>query len=187
MNSRIKIVAAFFLVIAFSGCTSMAEYNAAIAQDGSFAADDRNFAVDPLNYPVFALNGTDPKHDPEIGTYKGPPEMTADILPSDRWDVIRLVKGNYIAHSPAYDLRNCNEQRNGWINKCELNGRLDASTRQYIYIRADGSVYGWQIVNNQKMAPLEKTWFKVSDKGDWATGQPWFECVERCDKISNMK
>jgi len=186
MSIKIRFVAAAFVIVTSAGCTSVAEYNVAIARDGSFAADDRQFAVDPIDYPVFELNSNNPKQDPEVGAYRGPPEMTTDILPNDRWEIIRLVYGKYIAHSATYDLRNCNEQLSGWINKCELNGRLDAPFRKYIYIDRDGSVYGWQFVNNQKMAPFEKTWFKVRNKGDWS-GQPWFKCIERCDKRVNMK
>ena len=56
----------------------------------------------------------------------------------------------------------------------------------YLYMRQDGSTDGWQFVNNNKRMPFEKTWFKVRSKGRW-TGQPWFKCIERCEKLVNMK
>lgn len=192
MNIRIRFGAVLLATITLAGCTSMAEYDAAIAKDGSFAADDRQFAVDPLNYPVFVLNSNNPKQDPEVGAYKGPPEMTTDILPSDRWEITRLVHGKYLAYSVAYGVRYCKRQLSdrrseSFVNKCNTNGQKYADFYIYIYLQRSGAVEGWQFVNNPSRRLFEKTWFKARAKGDWSSGQPWFKCIARCDKISNMK
>jgi hypothetical protein len=191
MNIRIRFGATLLVIITLAGCTSMAEYDASIAKDGSFAADDRQFAVNPLDYPVFALKSSDPKQHPEVGTYQGPTEMTTDILPSDRWEITRLVYGRYLAYSVAYGVRYCKAQLSdrkfqSLVDRCSADGQKYASFYIYFYIQSNGSLYGWQQVNNQDRAPFEKTWFKVRDKGDWS-GQPWFKCIERCDKQVNMK
>ncbi len=191
MNIKIKFSATFIAYAALAGCTSMAEYDAVIAKDGSFAADDRQFAVDSLNYPVFALNSNEPKQDPEVGAYKGPLTMTTDILPSDRWVIKRIVHGRYLAYSDSYGVRYCKQQLSdrrsqSFINRCDTDGQKYADFFVYVYLKRDGTVDGWQYVNNPSRRLFEKTWFKVGSKGDWSAGQPWFKCVERCDKISNM-
>jgi hypothetical protein len=177
--------------IALIGCAhnSMADYASAIAKDGSFAAYDKEFAVNPQDYPAFALAGDSSRQDPEVGVYRGQSEWTTDILPSDRWEITRLVHGRFLAYSNTYGYRFCKRQLSsggGLLNKCNLEGRMDASEYMYIYIRVDGSVYGWQQVMNNKKALFEKTLFQVKSRGDWS-GQPWFKCVERCDKLVNMK
>jgi hypothetical protein len=185
MNA-IKSLISLGAALALAGCVSMADYNVAIANDGSFAAFDKQFAVNPLDYPVFALVGDKPKQDPEIAARNQPREWSDDILPSDRWEITRLVNGKYLAYSISYGYRFCKRQVHGWIYDCDLNGRMDGDYYKYLYVNRDGVVQGWQYIRNNKMAPSAKTWFKVSDKGDWS-GQPWFKCVDRCDKLVNMK
>jgi len=192
MNIQMKLGAALLVIITLAGCahSSMADYAAAIAKDGSFAADDAQFAVNSEDYPVFALISGVPKQDPEVGAYKGPLEWTTDILPSDRWEIMRSVSGRFLAYSDTYGKRYCKEQLSSrgkmFANKCDSGGQKYADFYVYLYLSGDGVAYGWQFVNNKTRSPFEKTLFRVRPKGDWS-GQPWFKCVERCDKLVNMK
>lgn len=189
MNIFAKALVTLCGSAALVGCVSMADYQVALASDGSFAAFDKQFSVNPLDYPVFMLVSDHPRQDPEVGAYKGPLEWTTDILPSDRWEITRLVNGRYLAYSREYGVRYCKRQmtmRKSLIPRCDTDGQKYADYYIYAYIRRDGSVYGWQYAHNRDRALFEKTWFKVSNKGDWS-GQPWFKCVDRCGKLSNMK
>ncbi|MBM7123793.1 hypothetical protein ACFFJT_20815 [Dyella flava] len=181
-------------VLSLPGCVSLADYQVAMANDGSFAAYDRQFIVDPMSYPVFALAGNGPIKNPDFkeggSQWKG--DESPDILPTDRWEITRVVNGNYLAYSFEYDERFCRRQLlmdRKWLAKtCNKNHEMNTHVNEYayLYIRRDGVVYGWQYINNNKRMPFEKTWFNVMNKGDWS-GQPWFKCVERCDKLVNMK
>lgn len=197
MNTFVKTLTTLCGAWILTGCVSMADYQVALANDGSFAAYDKQFVVDPMDYPVYALNGSESKQHPEVGPYKGSREWTTDILPSDRWEITRLVHGRYLAYSEAYGERYCKQQlsaRKGIILKSDVTSKCDDPDKArnyvdsyfYLYMRGDGVVYGWQQVRNNKRAPFEKTWFEVSNKGDWSV-QPWFKCVDRCDKLGNMK
>jgi len=192
MKNNMNAFGVLATVISLLGCAhnSMADYASAIAKDGSFAADDALFSVNEKDYPVFALIGDTPKQDPEAGAYKGQPEWTTDILPSDRWKITRVVRGQYLAYSVTYEMRFCKRQLGSrsktFANRCEGSGQKYANEYKYIYIRQDGGVYAWQFVNNKDRAPFEKTLFRVKQRGDWS-GQPWFKCIERCDKLVNMK
>jgi hypothetical protein len=196
MNTIIKNFIGLCATGALVGCVSMADYNVAIANDGSFAAFDKQFAVNPLDYPVFALARDQPKQDPEVGLYKGPSEWTTDILPSDRWEITHMVHGQYLAYSETYGLRYCKRQLSGrrsffvkdFTNKCDDGGKGQqyVDSYKYLYVNHDGFILGWQYIRNNERAPFEKTWFKLSNKGDWS-GQPWFKCVDRCDRLGNMK
>lgn len=64
-----------------------------------------------------------------------------------------------------------------------------ASSNIYMYINRDGEAYGFKFLRNPKrwLFPSDKvSWFRVRNYGNWS-GQPWFECVDRCEKLDNMK
>lgn len=159
-----------------------------------------------MEYPVFALKAD--RVGPRSGVnsvsgFKG--SEKPDILRTYRWQVTHVFDGKYLIYSEEYDQQSCliNESvRLGrsaeFVQKmCDphleqsmfsLQGK-GADYRYNIYLKPDGTAYGWQYLKNPKRLMLESdkvSWFRVDDSGDWS-GQPWFECVERCDKLANMQ
>ncbi|MFK2902211.1 hypothetical protein ISP15_17930 [Dyella jejuensis] len=189
-----RMAVPYFGAFLLCGCVSMADYKVAMDNDGSFAAYDNQFAVDSMNYPVFALASNVRKRNPRppnVGPKWADDEST-DFFPSDHWEIAKVVGDRYLAYSFQYNERYCRQQlamNRKWMYKtCDESHEMNKYVDQYayLYIRRDGSAYGWQYVNNNKKMPFEKTFFKVGFDGDWK-GQPWFKCIKRCDKLMNMK
>lgn len=179
-------------VLVMQGCVSEAAYYAHEAGGESFSLNDKYLRVDPLNYPVFAM-----KEDREApvnlnslamrqGRYRHP-----DLLEKYKWEITHTFNGRYLAYSKSYDYQYCSAHmilNRSSPNICEDN-KAGASSNIYVYLKRNGEAYGYQFLRNPKrwLFPSDKvSFFDVKDYGDWS-GQPWFECVERCDKLVNMK
>ncbi len=182
----------FLLVLVMQGCVPEAAYYAHEAGGDSFALNDKYLRVDPLDYPVFSIK--EDRLAPvniksravRSGWYRHP-----DLLKKYRWEITHTFSGRYLAYSKGYDYQYCSARM--LLNKNSPKRCADnypgASNNIYIYIKSDGEAYGYQFLRNPKrwLFPSDKvSFFDVRDYGDWS-GQPWFECVERCDKLVNMK
>ena len=154
--------------------------------------NDKYVRVDPYDYPVFAFkeNRQTPMGDSRrewLAERFPHPEM----LKQYRWEITHAFNGRYLAYSKEYDWeycvrkraiaglppRFCGESYNGYDDHV------------YLYVRRNGDAYGFQYLRNPKrwLLPSDKaSWFRVVDYGDWS-GQPWLECVDRCEKIENME
>ncbi|WP_150123475.1 hypothetical protein [Halotalea alkalilenta] len=175
------------------GCASYENYISAGTED-NFVADDNIFRVDPEDYPVFAV-----KQDraaplanviPPISDGWEMPPFKKEY----RWEVTHVVKGRYLIGSNGYDYVDCMQyavtpSKNISIRDCDFSSPK-ARGRSYfsrIYINPNGQAYGWEFLKNQRRWFFREklTGFKLDNTGDWS-GQPWFECVERCEKLANM-
>lgn len=210
-NDVLRISGAL-LLLALAGCVPGAAYHAYEAGGDSFSLNDKYLRVDPLDYPVFAMRqGRDAPENPDSSMTKMG-EKRPLLKTSDRWEITHAFNGKYLAYSKAYDVEYCvfkvsrsginfgqrvaaspdlppTPKKNMKIAEdlCGPKGNGDSSNI-YIYLRSSGEAYGWQFLRNPKrwlFASDKVSWFRVVDYGDWS-GQPWFECVERCEKLVNM-
>ena len=174
------------------GCVPEAAYYAHEAGGDSFSLNDKYLRVDPLDYPVFAMK-EDRKAPVNLnslamrqGRYRHP-----EILTQYRWKITHAYNGRYLAYSKEYDYEYCKARiilNKGSPSICR-NNKVGSYNNIYVYLKRNGEAYGFQFLKNPKrwLFPSGKvSFFDVRDYGDWS-GQPWFECVERCDKLVNMK
>ncbi|MFC3607494.1 hypothetical protein [Stutzerimonas tarimensis] len=200
------------LILAVMGCVPEAAYHVYETERDSFALNDKYLRVDPLDYPVFAIRQErDAPMDPDSSMAKVG-EKRPPLKPSDRWEITHAFNGKYLAYSKDYDFEYCVyiksrtlislAQRNAaWPDLpptskkdlqaaerlCGPKGNGERSN-MYIYLRPNGEAYGWQPLRNPKrhlFASDKVSWFREVGSGDWS-GQPWFECVDRCEKLVNM-
>ena len=195
------------LLLTCSGCALEGEpvKHTPQADGGDFVMNDKDLKVNPLNYPVFSVKTSRvaPRANvnPTIG-FKGGREP--DLLSDYRWQVSHAFAGKYLIYSEEYDRQSCladaevrgdrSEAHVQEICNTQLEGSfnsqrgLGAEYRAHIYLKLDGTAYGWQFLHSKKRNPyfFQETLFRIEDSGDWS-GQPWFECVERCDKLVNMQ
>ena len=184
---------AFISVLLAQGCVSESAYYAYEAGAESFVMHDKHLRVDPLDYPVFAMQEDRPapvdlesSAAMQAGRYRHPA-----LLKKYKWQITHAFNGHYLAYSKEYDYQYCVAHKT--LNKSPHERCADnypgASSHIYLYINRDGEAYGFQFLKNQKRALFASdkvSWFRIRDYGDWS-GQPWFECVERCEKLGNMK
>lgn len=198
--------------MALAGCVVPESANRVYTGDRS-VVNDKYLRVDPLEYPVFAVRQERAAPmDPNSSMAKSG-EKRPSLKPSYRWEITHAFDGKYLAYSKEYDFDYCfySKVRTDFSlaqRIAALPGLPVASDKQiekgnrlcgpkanghtynfYIYLRPNGEAYGWQPLRNPKRSLFE--WqkgssFRVIDDGDWS-GQPWFECVERCDKLANME
>lgn len=178
-----------FLAVLLSGCSSITDYNTAVI--GGFSAKDDIFRVNSDDYPVFAS-----KRDREAPKANVIPALEQDgsekpiIYKKYRWYVTHNVNGRYLIGSPEYDKAECRHdlEEHPSLDR-ELCGPEGEGPDHLprIYLNKDGSVYAWEFVKDQENWhwPHKETWFRMDNTGDWS-GQPWFECIARCDKLDNM-
>lgn len=185
------------MLLALTGCVPQSAYHAYEVGGDSFALHDSYLRVDPLEYPVFSaiknIKGPTPKSIEERGGHY------PDVLKEYKWEVSHAFNGKYLIYSEEYSLRFCLfiERKTNYASEiCESQessfwgGPKGKGPRSniHIYMHADGSAYGFQFIRNPRRWMLKSdkiSFFRVADEGDWS-GQPWFECVERCDKLVNM-
>ncbi len=183
---------AFLFVLAIQGCVPEAAYYAHDKGGDSFAINDKYLRVDPVDYPVFAMK-MDRKAPVNLnslamrqGRYRHP-----DLLKKYNWEISHAFNGRYLAYSKDYDYEYCSAHmilNRSSASICEAN-KAGASNNIYIYLKSTGEAYGFQFLRNPKrwLFPSDKvSFFDVKNYGDWS-GQPWFECVDRCDKLINMQ
>ena len=207
--TRISSGKAFVSVLAllFSGCVPESAYLAQQAGGDSFYVNDKYLMVNSLDYPVFAIK--EDRVAPKFGVnpVNGFPGLErVDLLTRYRWQVSHAFDGKYLIYSEEYDQQSCLSSVSVRHGRSEdlvqriCNPQL-ASTlftglqgkggdyRPHIYLKPNGTAYGWQSLKNPKRLMLESdevSWFRIDATGDWS-GQPWFECVARCDKLVNMQ
>jgi hypothetical protein len=189
-----------------AGCVPEAAYHAYEAGGDSFALNDKYLRVNPQDYPVFAVkvDHSAPRHNVNSATgFKGGQEP--ELLRNYQWQVTHAFDGKYLIYSEEFDRHSClinpdvrrdqSEQQVQEACNIHLEEKIfsrrgkGAYYRVHIYLKSDGTAYGWQYLKNPKRLILESdkvSWFRIEDSGDWS-GQPWFECVERCDKLVNMQ
>lgn len=197
MNIIIKSFIGMCATWTLMGCTSMADYQVLLANDGTFAAYDEQFSVNTMDYPVFALAKSESLEAPRYGVnmshgFAG--SLTPAFIPGERWQVTHDINGRYLMYAEAYDHRFCVLHASPPLPPFKKNAdsvctrNLGDLQKIHVYVRRDGSVYGWQFLKNQHLAlgTEKKSWMRVENSGDWS-GQPWFKCVDRCDKLDNMK
>jgi len=182
----------FLSILITQGCVPESAYHAYEAGDESFSTNDKYLRIDPLDYPVFSMR--EDRDAPvdldssamQTGRYRHPA-----LLKEYKWEITHAFNGRYLAYSKGYDYQYCSAHmmlNHGTSKRCTDN-YPGASSNIYMYVNSDGEAYGFQFLRNPKrwLFPSDKiSWFRVRDYGDWS-GQPWFECVDRCDKLSNMK
>lgn len=199
-------------LLLLGGCVPEAAYYAHEAGGDSFSMNDKYLRVNPLDYPVFAMRQ---ERDGPINpnSHRGKwGEKKPLLLTSYRWEVTHAFNGKYLVYSKEYDYEYCfySVSRSGisfaarnaaWPDQvptpekgikqaeklCGEKGNGE-SFNIYVYVYSSGEAYGWQFLRNPKrwlFTSDKVSWFRVVDDGDWS-GQPWFECVERCEKLVNM-
>lgn len=189
-----------------AGCVPGSAYYAAESGIKSFSANDKYLMVNSLDYPIFAVK--EDREGPRSGVnpvsgFKGTEKP--GLLAVYKWQVTHAFNGKYLIYSEDFDRQSCLINASVRFRRSEeqvqemcdlhlpesffsLQGK-GADYRYHIYLKPDGTAYGWQYLKNPKRLILESdkvSWFRVDDSGDWS-GQPWFECVERCDKLKNMQ
>lgn len=185
------------MLLAMAGCVPQSAYHAYETGGDSFALHDSYLRVDPLEYPVFStiknIKGPTSRFKQERGRYH------PDILKEYKWEVSHAFNGKYLIYSEEYNVEYCLfvEKRTKIASEiCEIGessfwGGYKGEGARYnahVYMHADGSAYGFQFLRNPRRWILKSdkvSFFRVADEGDWS-GQPWFECVERCEKLVNM-
>ncbi len=162
--------------------------------EDNFVADDNIFRADPDDYPVFAVKQD---MDAPLGNVIPPLSdgMERPALKRDyRWEVTHVVKGRYLIGSQEYDAERCMiefyaDSKRIRRGDCDsLNPKAKGGSYVLrIYINPDNHAYGWEALKNQRRWFFREklTRFKLDNTGDWS-GQPWFECIERCEKLANM-
>lgn len=185
-------ISGFLSVLLMQGCVPQTAYYAHEIGGNSFSLNDKYLRVDPLGYPVFAVK-EDRKSPVDMdssamkaGRYRHP-----DFLKKYKWEITHAFNGRYLSYSKDYDYEYCSAHM--VLNRsspdiCKTN-KAGASSNIYIYLNGNGEAYGYQFLRNPKrwLFPSDKvSWFRIINYGDWS-GQPWFECIERCDKLVNMK
>ncbi|WP_150123473.1 hypothetical protein [Halotalea alkalilenta] len=175
------------------GCVSYERYISAGTED-NFAADDNIFRVDPNDYPVFAVNRD---MEAPLANVIPPLGNGVEMMPlkkAYRWEVMHVVKGRYLIGSRDYDVVRCMIESNAAPKRirskdCDPFNPKAKGGRYFvrIYLNPNGHAYGWEFLKNQiRWFGGEKvTGFRLDNTGDWS-GQPWFECIERCEKLANM-
>lgn len=195
------------LAVLCAGCVPQSAYLAHQAGGDNFYVNDKYLMVEPLDYPVFAMKqdhaGPRSNVNPESGFVGG---FKPDLLSRYRWQVTHAFDGKFLIYSVEYDQQSCLVNASVRYGRSEdliqriCNPQLSptffsglqgagADYRYHIYLKPDGTAYGWQYLKNPKRLMLESdkvSWFRVDATGDWS-GQPWFECVARCDKLVNMQ
>ena len=175
------------------GCASYENYMSVGTED-NFVADDNIFRVDPNDYPVFVV-----KQDraaplanvipPISDGWKMPP-----FKKEYRWEVTHVVKGRYLIGSQDYDVVRCMIESDAAPKRirsrdCDPSNPKAKGGEYFIriYINPNGYAYGWESIKNQRrwFGNGKVTGFRLDNTGEWS-GQPWFECVERCEKLANM-
>ncbi|GHC27805.1 hypothetical protein [Aidingimonas halophila] len=195
MCFRKPIFMLLVLTTSLSGCVPHAEYRAYQDQlDGHdvFLVNDNRVRVESSKYPVFSIREVReaPRsnvNDDWEGAYNPP------ILMDYKWVVTHSFNGRFLIHSIEYDSDYCKERlgmsgsRHSRPKNCAI-GKKGAPNKIYVYVRPNGEAYGWQYMRNQDWYVLRSdkiSRFRIDDSGDWS-GQPWFECVARCDKLERM-
>lgn len=195
-NDTLRI-SSILILLTMVGCVPQSAYHAYEAGGDSFALHDSYLRVDPLEYPVFSaiknIKGPTSKFNEARGWYR------PDILKEYKWEVSHAFNGKYLIYSEEYNIRYClfveedtkiaseiceNQETSFWGG---YKGK-GARSNVHVYMHANGSAYGFQFIRNPKRWVLKSdkiSFFRVADEGDWS-GQPWFECVERCEKLVNM-
>ncbi|WP_148266840.1 hypothetical protein [Chromohalobacter israelensis] len=179
------------MMATLNGCPTMADYGAATSGNNSdFVAPHEQFQVDSMDYPVFAViqDHIAPRSNVNYPQNNGR-EMPA-LKENYRWQVTHKVHGEYLIGSESFDQTSCSWTKDGRDHPehCEPGG-IGAEYLDRIYVYPDGSAYAYGYLKNTPRWPhwfgKDETWFRHDDTGDWS-GQPWFECVARCDKLKNM-
>ncbi len=178
-----------------AGCMPHAAYRAYQERkegNEAFAINDNYLRVDPERYPVFSVaeNREAPRSsvNPDTG-YEG--SRNPDFSVEHNWEVTHAFSGRFLIHSEGYESDSC-WLRSGDDRRRQENCREEGkghSFNIYVYVRPTGEAYGWQYMANQERRFLDSdkvSLFRIDDSGDWS-GQPWFECVDRCDKLERMK
>lgn len=185
-------ISGFLSLLVMQGCVPEAAYYAHEAGGDSFALNDKYLRVDPLDYPVFAMReDREAPVDMDSNAMKAGRYRHPDLLKKYKWEITHSFNDRYLAYSKEYDYQYCSAHmvlNRGSPKRCADN-YSGAYYNVYFYIRGSGEAYGFQFLRNPKrwLFPSDKvSFFDVKDYGDWS-GQPWFECVERCDKLVNMQ
>mgnify|MGYP001327158261 CR=1 FL=1 len=174
------------------GCVPESAYHAHEAGGDSFAMNDKYLRIESLDYPVFSMR--EDREAPinlnsramKAGRYRHPA-----LLKKYKWEITHAFNGRYLAYSKGYDYQYCSARMlldKNSPKRCADN-YPGASYNIYLYINGGGEAYGFQFLRNPKrwLFPSDKvSFFYVQNYGDWS-GQPWFECVDRCEKLDNMK
>ena len=175
-----------------SGCPTMADYGAATSGDRrDFVAPHEQFQVNPMDYPVFAVKQDREAPRSNVNYPRNDGRKMPPLKKSYRWRVTHKVHGEYLVGSEKFDQAWCRQTKDGQDHPehCEPGG-IGAEYLERIYIHPDGSAYAYGYLKNTPRWPhwfgKDETWFRHDDTGDWS-GQPWFECVARCDKLKNMR
>ncbi|MCO7246033.1 hypothetical protein [Halomonas sp. Mc5H-6] len=175
-----------------SGCPTMADYGAATSGDRrDFVAPHEQFQVNPMDYPVFAVKQDREAPRSNVNYPRNDGRKMPPLKKSYRWRVTHKVHGEYLVGSEKFDQAWCRQTKDGRDHPehCEPGG-IGAEYLERIYILPDGSAYAYGYLKNTPRWPhwfgKDETWFRHDDTGDWS-GQPWFECVARCDKLKNMR
>lgn len=174
------------------GCVPEAAYYTHEVGGDSFALNDKYLRVNSLDYPIFAIK--EDRSAPvnpssramRSGWYRHP-----DLLKEYKWEITHAFNGRYLAYSKEYDYQYCSAHMildKNSPKRCADN-YPGTSYNIYIYMVSSGEAYGFQFLRNPKrwlFSSDKVSFFDIKDYGDWSD-QPWFECVDRCDKIVNMK
>ena len=195
------------LSVLCAGWVSQSAYLAHQAGGDSFYLNDKHLMVDPLDYPVCAMKQDHPGPRSNVNPERGFAGTYApELLSRYRWQVTHTFDGKFLVYSAEYDQQSCLENASVRYGRSDdliqriCNPQLSpsfftgyegkgADYRYHVYLKPDGTAYGWQYLKNPKRLMLESdkvSWFRIDATGDWS-GQPWFECVARCDKLVNMQ
>ncbi|WP_148252155.1 hypothetical protein [Aidingimonas lacisalsi] len=183
-NALLKLSISLVAITMLASCMSFSAYQEVEIGNGTFSARPEIFQVDSQGYPVFIL---------KEGYRQGPVTSIGTKMPNiykeDYWQVTYRLGNRFLVHSSSYSKRNR-------VMECELYyGREGESCKKssepseytpHIYIRSTGHAYGWQHIRYSRNPFGKKSWFRIDDVGNWS-GQPWFECVTRCDKLERMQ
>ncbi|MCE8021839.1 hypothetical protein HOP51_17210 [Halomonas sp. MCCC 1A11036] len=197
MNVINKLPACLMIIniSVLSGCVPHAAYRAHqdhIEGREVFVMNDNYLRVPSESYPIFSV--VEDREAPRSIVSNGWEGLFMPAMNSYyRWEVSHAFNGRFLLYSEEYDGVHCIERlgrntRHSRKENCEI-GAKGAPNKIYVYARPSGEAYGWQYLRNQDWYVLQSdkiSRFRIDDSGDWS-GQPWFECVARCDKLERMK
>lgn len=191
-NALSKLAINLSTVFMLASCVPFSSYQAAEVGNGTFSALPERFQVNSDDYPLFRLIG-EYREGPVLNAYngsKGTPSPT--IKREDLWYVSHRLGNRFLIDSERFAERDKQLRCDSYEGRTSKKAQEQCRQREQsdflllIYLRSSSEAYGWQHVKNYERDMDKTAWFRIDDTGDWS-GQPWFECVARCDKLERMQ
>ncbi|MDR5906961.1 hypothetical protein [Franzmannia qiaohouensis] len=187
----LKLVISLSVAMGLAACVPFSVYQVAQFGQGTFSARPDRFLVDPENYPKFKLVG-ESREGPVMGGYNSLGHSSPALEEDDAWFVRYRIGNRFLMDSVDFSERHKQMRCDTYIGRTSqrtidrCRQRDEGDFLLMMYVKSSGEAYGWQHIKNYERSVDKTSFFHIDDTGDWS-GQPWFECVARCDKLERMQ